>query len=113
LTTSTTNITVASVTVVSPTTVQLVYSNGQQPIIESSAGSIVYSMGANCSGWQFVGVVPAPPSDVTYSVSAGGSVLTFVDADTISETFNFCFLVSNGSTTYTSQDPEIINKPPK
>lgn len=108
---STTNITVTSVTILSNSTVSLDYSNGTQPIIETSAGNIIYTLGENCAGWQFIGVVPFPPSDISYSVSGGGSILTFVDTDTISETYNFRFQLSYNSAVYTSQDPQIIDEP--
>lgn len=114
---STTSITVTTVVIEPGTqTVKLTYSNGTGNANENAAGSIVYTMQA--AGWFFVGIQDdgsnsaAMNANFSCTVSGDRLTLTLQDTDATQGQFGFKFVVSNGtSSTYTSVDPEVINKP--
>lgn len=113
---TTTPISVNAVVIVPNTqTVALTYSNGTGNATQNAAGSIVYTMLA--AGWHFVGIQEdssngaALNANFSYTVSGDRLTLTLQDTDATQGQFGFKFVVSNGTSTYTSQDPTVINRP--
>ena len=75
---------------------------------------IMYTLNEDSSDLQFVGplVTGDIDNDLTYSITADGQSIIFVDSDATTENICMKLVTAPKKNVYTSQDPQIINRKP-